>query len=213
MTTTVGQPEHRTYGDDWRHPTANPWAQEAVAARGYSDFEPAQPEPDEDGEPVEPTRTLPAGGNRSPRTVDLVRSVIADAQGIDLADLDEDIDVPTAYDIMANDLTEADARAALDALDRALADPRMREARAPRGESDGAYVAREGNWRERHNLPRRRKSVPPSRTPEARRVAHIAKKAARLGISVVEAERVTPRRRPRKTPVAVGLAGPVVADV
>jgi hypothetical protein len=40
-------------------------------------------------------------------------------------------------------------------------------------DSSRAYVVREGNWRERIGLPRKRKSVPPSRTPEARRLRHL----------------------------------------
>jgi hypothetical protein len=36
--------------------------------------------------------------------------------------------------------------------------------KAQPGESTQAYKVREGNWRERHGMPRKRKSVPPSRT-------------------------------------------------
>jgi hypothetical protein len=189
MTTTVGQPEHRAFGEDWRHPTANPWALEAVAARGYTDLDMVESvAPDE-----EPENVSPAGGRRSLRTIAAARAAIADALGIDVTELDESLDIDELTDILIHDLT--DPQAAFDALDRALDEPRRAgEPKATPGESDGAYRVREGNWRVRTGLPRKRKSVPPSRMPEARRARHIAKKADRLGISVDEAARLTKRR-------------------
>lgn len=52
----------------------------------------------------------------------------------------------------------------------------------------------EQDWRQRRGLPHKRKTVPPSKTREGRRAAHIAKRAAELGISHADAERLVPRR-------------------
>lgn len=193
MPTTTGMPEQSSrYGEDWRHATNNPWAQEAIAARGYSDFD-AVAVTDDEGEPAEPSPR--AGSNRSKRTVAAVRAAIADAMGIGVADLDDEgISLDGLTDIIHNDLT--DPQAALDALDDALAYPTAPDApQAAKGESEGGYVVREGNWRERHNMPRHRKTTPPSRTTVGRRASHIAAKAERLGISIAEAEAMTPRRK------------------
>jgi hypothetical protein len=201
MTTTSGQPEYHTYGADWRHPTSNPWAQEAIAARGYSDFDPAQPEPDEAApEPVE----LVAGANRSPRrTAAVTLAVLADA-GMDVADID-DLSIDGLTDTMREDLTEDEAENALAALDRALAGYRELKAPvAPHGESDGAYKVREGNWRERigqGRLPRRRTHLPPSQMPDVRRLKRLQKRVdAGEFSSIQEAQSSIQRRqmRPRK---------------
>lgn len=192
MTTTRGMPEpSHQYGPDWNHPVLNPWAQEAIRTRGYSDFD--EPETATDTEPVAVAGDDPAFDTMTRRRVsaDAIRGVIADAMGVDVADLDEDMTFDALTDVITHDL--ADPQAALDALDRTLAHPE--EPKAAPGQSDLAYVVREGNWRERTGLPRRRTSSPPSRTPEARRARHIANKAERLGISVADAERMTRRRQ------------------
>jgi hypothetical protein len=198
MTTTVGQPERSQWAtDDWSDPVRNPWAQEAIAQRGYDDFDTTAAYSPEDAERdiLAHRSARLAGDNRAKRTPAAVLSAIADATGQNVADLDENIGLDDAMAVIDHDL--ADPQAALAALDRALAYPEQDHSKAAPGESDGTYKAREGNWRERHNMPRRRKSVPPSRTPEARRARTVAAAAERLGISPAEAERLT-QRRPRK---------------
>jgi hypothetical protein len=113
--------------------------------------------------------------------------------GVDADEL-ADLGIDDLTEIVSNDLTEPEA--AMDAIEAAIEAGRIVrvELKAGPGESDGAYVLHEGNWRERHGLSRKRKSVPPSRTPEARRARHIAARASRLGISIADAERVTRRR-------------------
>jgi hypothetical protein len=137
-------------------------AMEAAVARG----EDSESEPDEPFEPVEP----PAGGRRSRHSEALALAAIADAMGTSVDELDVEVHgLDEAIDVIRYDLD--DPKTALQALDAAL--ERQRHERAAPGESDLAYRVREGNWREQHNMPRKRKSVPPSRTPEARRLRHL----------------------------------------
>jgi hypothetical protein len=194
MPTTTGQPERsRQWGtDDWSHPVANPWSLEAVAQRGYTDWE----EPEDAPEAAGSADSRSDGPRRSSRSLDAARAAVADAMGVDESELD-DLGLDDLHDIITYDLAEP--HSALDALDRALANPLRAEDRvvAAPGDSDRAYVVREGNWRERNGMPRKRTSVPPSRTPEARRERNIREKAKRLGISFDEAEQTTQRRQRR----------------
>src|SRR5438094_535369 len=130
MVTTTGQPErsHWATGD-----MRDAFASEAVQSRGYlnfpGDLDAQQAAPL--GDPMTHSEELERAGlpvpnrKRSSATEESVRAAVADALGMNAADLDEDMDFSSAADILDNDLTEEDARAALDALDRALADPRM----------------------------------------------------------------------------------------
>jgi hypothetical protein len=182
---------------NWRDPVNNPWAQEAIAQRGYDDYTgeariAVEPEP-EDAE-----HDLPRPRHR---TMAAVRAAVADATGVDASELRR-LTVDDLTATITHDLD--DPAAVLDAIDAALDDPSDEPKAAP-GESDGAYRVREGNWRQRHNMPRKRSKVPPSHTREGRRARHIARKAAEWGVSIADAELRIPRRQSpkRKRPRAL----------
>jgi hypothetical protein len=196
MTTTTGQPERTHWStEDWSHRTRNPWAVEAIRARGRDDYgmgiveESDEPEPDPFTHSEELEREL---GDRSlsPETQAARLEAIRDSLG----------DPEWTPDVVGTPQPpqpDERAYAAMDAPSGRSADPE------PPSEGSRAYVVREGDWRERKGLPRKRKSVPPSRTREGRRAAHIRAKAERLGISYADAERETQRRErsaPSPTP-------------
>ena len=192
MTETSGQPERSPWSTgDLRQAFVN----DAIAARGYVVFageDEPEPEPQYFNASDDPAYEPPAGGRRSPRSQQAAMAAIADAMGVAVTDLD-DMGIDEAMTVIDHDL--ADPLAAMDAVERVLADGRRDQPKAGPGESSGAYTVREGNWRERNGMPRRRNPdrVRPSRTPEARRARYIAAKAAKLGVSVAEAEAGTRR--------------------
>lgn len=215
MPETSGMPERR---DVW----SNPFVLDAIRARGYDDYgllggESSDEQPD-DAEPVAP---VVAGQRRSRRTAEKIRAVIAEATGQEPEDLDLDpTDMDAVGAVIENDLT--DPQSAWQALDATLSNQRLtqghsdpdepaataeevREAqrivvqamrltsRVKAGESDGAWRVRDGNWREQNGLPRKKKKPSPNRSPERRRLERMRAKARQLGISVEEADAMTPR--------------------
>jgi hypothetical protein len=193
------------------------WRGNAVAEWGFLEAQATRPDLQPDA-PVlagtgedEPSQAIP-GRRRSGATAARVRLAIADAMGVDVDDVPTDgTDMDEVADVINHDLT--DPQAAWAALDVALSAGRyerpateeeVRQAErtieridrfvAKAGESDGAYRVREGNWREQHGVPRKRKHQPPNRSPERRRLERIRAKARRLGISVEEAEALSKRR-------------------
>lgn len=196
MPMTRGMPEPSRFGLHFADDIRRAFVEDAIRARGFVIYA------GEDDVPPEPEPEPPEPRVRVSRTSEAARSVIADAMGVGPDEL-ADLDIEDMTAVLDNDLS--DPEAAMDALDAAL-DGRRRspeDAKAGPGQSDGAYKVREGNWRERIGLPRKRKTVPPSRTREGRRAAHIRAKAERLGISYADAERLTQRRQAaRRRPAA-----------
>ena len=138
-----------------------------------------------------------AGTRRSKRSRDTVAAAIADAMGedYDLSDLDLD-NLDDVIDAITYDAAEPEA--ALAALDDVLRAQQPRVERAAPGESSRAYVVAEQSWREEKGLSRKRHTVPPSQTPDARRRRRLRKlvEAGRFA-SIEQAERMVPRRLPR----------------
>lgn len=176
MPTTIAPVRSRWADADWDHPLHNPWTAEAIRQRGGDDYGlgiiELPPEPDED--PYSHTEEVERAVRNadSPQRIAARNLAMLDAMG------DQEFEPEPAQDEPA---APTPAVVALDATEPA----------------SRAYVVREGDWRERKGLPRKRKSVPPSRTPEGRRASHIAKRAAELGISFAEADRVVQRRQRR----------------
>ena len=69
----------RRSNDLWDHPTLNPWALEAIAARGYDDYGLGIVDPLPDDHPQDLPDHEPSG--RSPRSEASARAAIADAMG------------------------------------------------------------------------------------------------------------------------------------
>lgn len=194
MVTTVGPERTRWQGEDWHHPIDNPFAQEAIAARGYTDWDLA-PEPEPEIVPAE--RPYPVGLTAA--QVATRNAAVQDAMGdepFDAARLDAEQDHEYAERLQQR-AEPSEARRRTEAA-FAYADAMVA---APEASSRG-YVVRDGDWRERIGLPRKRKTMPSSRTPEGRRKAHIRDKAERLGISFAEADRMTQHRQPKRKPAA-----------
>lgn len=181
MTTTSGQRERSQWG------TSDPrswFVQDAIAARGYRVYEgedDPEPEPEVFNASADPDHQ-PAGGRRSPHSDAAAMTAIADAMGMDVAELD-DISFSDAFDFLSNETS--DPQAAFDAI----ADQQARDG-SPTWRADAeAFAASKGMTNKRSAG-----HVRPSRTPEARRQRHIRTKAERLGVTYAEAERLTPRR-------------------
>jgi hypothetical protein len=160
------------------------WAlQEAEAARG--DAEPVPEEPGIFNASDDPDYTPPAGGRRSPRSEAAALAAVADALGVDVTELD-DVNVQGLDDIIQNDLN--DPLSTYNAI---------AEAQARDGGS--TWRAEEQAFRLLKGITGKRKSVPPSRTPEARRTRHLQTlvDAGRYP-DLATAERMTPRRPVRE---------------
>lgn len=161
-----------------------------------------------------------AGSRRSRVTADKIARVIAEATGQDPEDLELDFtDMDAVADVITHDLT--DPQSAWDALDVALSERRLTQGHPDepateeevrqteriieridgltepptrkRGESSRAYVLRERRWREERGLPPKKKKPSPNRSPERRRLERMRAKARKFGISVEEADAMTPR--------------------
>jgi hypothetical protein len=178
---------------DWNDPWQAPWTLDALRTRGYDTYG-VFDEPDTGYPSASEDEPEPVVRRRSAHSLERAMGAIADAMGVDVADLDDDIDLDTALLIIDNDLD--DPQSARDALDSAL--ERRRDEKARPGQSDGAYIVKEGNWRQRMTngrLPRIRKHLPPSRTPEARRRRHLQGLVdAGKYRDLATAERMTQRR-------------------
>jgi hypothetical protein len=177
---------------EWRSNFIGQWVLQEAMARNPEEYGLA-PAADAGGEPMaEPPA---AGTRRSARTADTVRAVIADATGENMDDFDFS-DLDAVGDLIANDLTDPQAAfAALDAaLQRSRLDPRYEGERATPGESSRAYVVANQAWREERGIPMKQdQNTKPSRSPERRRLERMRAKARRLGITVEEADAMTPR--------------------
>ncbi len=175
MVTTLGPAygSPMTMQEFFAQPSGYPTRSELADYAPVADYAP-------DGLPEPEPEQAPAPQRRSREKVEQARAAIRSATGLDV-DLGER-DAPTLY-VPREPAQPAHA-------------PEIQP--EPPAEPEGgsrAYVVREGNWRERLGLPRNRTTVPPSRTPEARRQRNISQKAERLGISHADAERMTPARR------------------
>jgi hypothetical protein len=156
------------------------WATESgLRARGA--WDPPEPEPIPEDDPIPEPTLIP-------------RRRAADAQAAIYAVTGLDIDL-TEYEPVSQPFALYQYYDATDTDDQPTAKSRTEPAEHAEDEGGSrAYKVREIGWRVARGLPRRHRKLPPSRTTEGRRRAHISKRAAEWGVDFDEAERRIAKR-------------------